>query len=114
MSEESLAAVKKMADLHCEMSPLILRLVKDALSTGEPIVRFMEYNYPNVGYHSITDQFMLGKEILVAPVITKGTRERAVIFPEGKWQDSNGQKYEGGSSYTIASPLGKLLYFSKL
>ena len=114
LSEESLAYVKEMADLHCNMSDYILSLVKNALSSGEPIVRFMEYNYPHKGYHGITDQFMLGEDVLVAPVITKGTRSRSVVFPDGKWKDAEGNLYDGECTVQVAAPLGKLLYYTKV
>ena len=113
LSKENLEKVRKMAELHRAMSEEILALVENARITGEPIVRFMEYNYPNQGYSMITDQFMLGENILVAPVLTKGTREREVVFPEGKWLSKDGDIFNGGRSYTLPSPLGKLLYFKK-
>ena len=113
LSKENLENVRKMAELHRAMSEEILALVENARITGEPIVRFMEYNYPNQGYSMITDQFMLGENILVAPVLTKGTREREVVFPEGKWLSKDGDIFNGGRSYTLPSPLGKLLFFKK-
>ncbi len=114
LSEEALAAVRRMAQLHLDKSEVILSLVKKARETGEPIVRFMEYNYPHCGYHLIDDQFMLGEDILVAPVITKGTRKRTVVFPAGSWRASDGAIFEGGCSYVMDSPVGKLLYFEKM
>ena len=114
LSKEALENVKRMAQLHCSMSDTILALVKKALETGEPIVRFMEYNYPHCGYHGIIDQFMLGESILVAPVITKGTRSRNVVFPSGKWRSQDGEIFDGECTREIESPLGKLLYFEKI
>ena len=114
LSKEALEMVKSMANLHCEFSETILALVKKTQESGEPIVRFMEYNYPNVGYHAITDQFMLGEDILVAPVITQGTRMRTVVFPQGEWVDGEGTVYPGGNSVEIPSPLGKLLYYKRV
>ena len=113
LSKESLEAVKRMAKLHSDKSDTILSLVKKALETGEPIVRFMEYNYPHCGYHSIVDQFMLGEDILVAPVITKQTYARTVVFPEGSWRAPDGRVFEGNRSYILDSPVGNLLYFEK-
>ena len=114
LSEKALAAVRSMAQLHLEKSEQILSLVRQAQSTGEPIVRFMEYNYPHRGYHLIRDQFMLGDSILVAPVITKGTRRRTVVFPCGAWRAPSGEVYEGDKAYTLDAPLDKLLYFEKV
>ena len=57
---------------------------------------------------------MLGEDILVAPVVTKGTFERRVVFPAGRWQDADGNQYEGGTSVVLASPLDKLLWFRRV
>ena len=58
--------------------------------------------------------FMLGESILVAPVITKGTRSRNVVFPSGKWRSQDGEIFDGECTREIESPLGKLLYFEKI
>ena len=44
----------------------------------------MEYSFPNKGYAKITSQFMLGDDILVAPVLVKGHTTKLVYVPEGK------------------------------
>lgn len=71
------------ARLHSSMSKEILALVESAEETGEPIIRCLEYNDPMQGYEEINDEFMLGEDILVAPVMEKGAEERTVVFPEG-------------------------------
>ena len=58
---------------------------------------------------------MLGEDILVAPVVTKGARERAVYFPRGRWQDEDGTIYAGdGRKKIIPAPLGKLPWFRRV
>ena len=101
------------AKLHASMANEIEKLVGEATVSGEPIIRCLEYNYPHCGYERITDQFMLGTDILVAPVITKGTTERSVCFPKGKWKDSDGNIYDGNTVQTLPAPLEKLLWFKK-
>ena len=111
------AANKIVADaaaLHREMSEEIIALVNDAEKTGEPILRNLEYVFPHKGYAAITDEFMLGKDVLVCPVITKGTRSKTVIFPEGTWQGSDGKIYKGASSQEINTPLDSLVWFRKI
>ena len=56
-----------------------------AKDTGEPIIRHMEYAFPHTGLASVKDQFMLGSDLLVAPVIEKGAAGRKVFVPVGKW-----------------------------
>ena len=73
----------------------------------------MEYEYPNMGYEKIYDQFMLGSDVLVAPVIVKGQFKRQVVLPKGKWKYLGEKEYEGGKIVTVDSPLEVLPYFIK-
>ncbi|MBQ7353833.1 MAG: glycoside hydrolase [Clostridia bacterium] len=101
------------AKLHKEFSPYILKLVKEASVSGEPIVRHMEYEYPNNGYERVLDQFMLGSEVLVAPVIKKGEYERNVKLPKGKWLYLGKTEYTGNCEVVVPAPIDTLPYFLK-
>ncbi len=108
---EHLAYVKAAHDLHIRFSDKISELVSNAHKTGEPILRNLEYNYPHSGYEKVTDEYMLGEEILVAPVITKGETVRTVLLPEGKWLGFDGKSYIGGRVYELDVSLADLPYF---
>jgi alpha-glucosidase (family GH31 glycosyl hydrolase) len=95
------------------MADELLALVRRAETEGEPILRSLEYADPHQGYERITDEFMLGEDILVAPVLTKGTFVRDVVFPEGSWVAEDGTVYAGRNTHRIPSPLGRLLYFRR-
>lgn len=114
LSKENLEIVKRAAKLHVKVSDEICGLIKNAQITGEPVVRNMEYEYPNRGYEKISDQFMVGHDILVAPVVKKGDVKKNVIFPEGRWVDENGKIYEGGNTITVDAPLNVLPWFRKI
>lgn len=73
--------------------------------TGEPIVRYMEYVFPHQGLAAVTDQFMLGEDVLVAPVLEKGARERRVVFPAGVWRGADGTRVTGPCERTVAAGL---------
>lgn len=113
VSEENMGYCLEAAKLHKRMSDEIIRLVEEAEVTGEPILRSLEYNDPHKGYAGIVDQFMLGEDILVAPVVTKGTFEREVAFPAGEWVDEEGNVYEGNTRAVLPSPIDKLLWFRR-
>ena len=113
LSKENMEICLEAARLHKRMSDEIIRLVEEAEKTGEPILRSLEYNDPHKGYAAIVDQFMLGEDILVAPVVTKGTFEREVVFPAGEWMDEEGNVYAGDTRVTLPSPLNKLLWFRR-
>ncbi|TNF44275.1 MAG: glycoside hydrolase [Bacteroidetes bacterium] len=113
LSKENQAICLNMAKLHEKMGPKILELAKHASKTGEPIVKPMAFAFPKSGFETIKDQFMLGDDILVAPVVEKGARSRTVVLPYGKWKSDEGEIIEGGKTIEINVPLKRLLYFTK-
>ena len=113
LSKENMGICRDMAKLHEQMGGEILSLAKTSSKTGEPIVRAMEYVYPDQGYAKIHDQFMLGDSILVAPVLEQDARVRSVIFPAGQWQGDDGATVTGPATIEIDVPLSRLPWFRK-
>ena len=92
------------------MTDEIIEMVTRAEETGEPILRCLEYNYPNCGYAHIKDEYMLEDRYLIAPVTEKGALERRVVIPKGEWLSDDGKVYTEGE-YTISAPIDRLIYF---
>jgi alpha-glucosidase (family GH31 glycosyl hydrolase) len=111
---ENLEICRRMADLHTEMGPEILALAREAAKTGEPIVRSLEYQYPHEGYADIDDQFLLGPDILVAPVIRRHALRRRVVFPPGRWENENGIMVDGPRALDVEAPLDLLPWFRRV
>jgi len=114
LSEENQAICLKMSKLHEEMGPHVLELARAASETGEPIVKPMEMAFPGNGFELIKDQFVLGDDIIVAPVTEKGARSRKVILPAGKWQAEDGTVFKGGKTIEISVPLERLPFLRKI
>jgi alpha-glucosidase len=102
-----------MAYLHVKMGDYILECAQQASQTGEPIVRHLEYMFPNQGFADCKDQFMLGEKFLVAPVLNS-ENQRTVILPKGKWRDEQGKVYTGGKKITVDAAMNRLPYFEKI
>ena len=114
LSQKSYKLVKKSILLHKKFGKYIYNLAKESAKTGEPIFRCMEYQFPNEGFEHINDQYMLGSEYMVAPVLKKGVAQRSVKFPKGKWCDEKGNIISNGNeTITLDAPIDKLLYFKK-
>lgn len=113
LSNENMDAIKKSVEIRMKYTPLIMELARASAKNGEPIMTNLEYYFPNQGFENIADQFMVGANLLVAPVITKGS-ERSVVLPKGQWIADDGKKYKGGKTYEIEVPLDRLLYFEKI
>lgn len=108
-----LDAVKKAVSLRAKFTPLIMQLAHHAATTGEPIMKSMEYEFPGQGFENNRDQFMLGSAVLVAPMLEKGRSFRNVSLPSGKWKTPEGKYLKGGKTYEFPVALDQLLYFEK-
>jgi len=109
-----LEASRKAVRIRQEHKDYILDLAKQSASTGEPVVRSMEYVFPHQGYEHINDQFLLGNQILVAPVLEKGALRRSVTLPRGTWKGFDGKQYLGPAKIFIAVPFDDLCYFENV
>ena len=74
----------------------------------------MEYVFPHQGYERVNDQFFMGDQILVAPVLEKGARSREVILPAGQWKAFDGKHYAGPGKFSLPVDYGDLCYFEKV
>ncbi len=113
LKPENLRLCLDAARLHEKLYPAIMKVVARSQVTGEPVVRALEYECPHRGLENVTDEFMLGSDILVAPVLEKGAAARDVLFPAGRWAAPDGSVYEGLSRQTLPAPLDTLLWFSR-
>jgi len=111
LDPEHFMAVQRAVEIREEYTELILDLAEKSASSGEPIVRSMEYVFPHQGYPSIDDQFMLGDHILVAPMLAPGEGTRTVMIPKGVWKDREGRKIRGPKKLEIAVSLDSIPIF---
>ena len=102
---------KKVVELRQRFAPRFVELARKSAKTGEPMMRNLEYNFPGMGYADIKDEFMMGDDLLVAPVMEKGAASRKVVLPPGKWMGDDGQVYDGPTTIDVATPLERLPYF---
>ena len=111
LNQQYLGICRDMARLHQKMGDHILALARTSSQTGEPMVRALEYAWPHQGYEQIKDQFLLGEDILVAPVVEKGKRSRTVVFPPGQWTGEDGTSVQGPCKQEIQVPIERLPWY---
>ena len=92
---------KKAIELKYQLFPYLYTCARDAYETGLPIMRAVVLEYPDdkETYH-LNNQFLFGKDIMVAPVVEKGASQVKIYLPEGEWIDfSNGTSLYQGKTW---------------
>lgn len=113
--EQTLAHWRKAADLHLAAAPLIMRLWEEAQVTGLPPTRGLWLHFPDdARARSEDQQWMLGPDVIVAPVVTPKAVTRDVYLPKGCWKHvDTGREFKGPADVTVPAPLDSLPYFFK-
>ncbi len=93
---------KKYSELRYQLMPYTYTLAWEARETGLPLMRAMWLHYADdIRARSIGTQFLWGRDMLIAPVFTKGAASRDVYLPKGDWYDWwTNQKEAGGRTVT--------------
>lgn len=109
-NEETLAHFARMGKVYAAWEFYRQELVAEAAATGLPVVRHPFIHYPDdpAVYEISYQQFMVGEELMVAPVLDEGERDVDVYLPHGRWVHLwSGRAYNGGQTVTVAAPPGQ-------
>jgi alpha-glucosidase (family GH31 glycosyl hydrolase) len=89
---------KKYLELRYQMIPYLYSAVKETCETGMPVVRALWLHYPGDDRAVARgDQYLYGRDLLVAPVVEKGAVSRTLYLPQGTWFDFwTHERVEGG------------------
>jgi alpha-glucosidase (family GH31 glycosyl hydrolase) len=93
---------RKYLELRYRMLPYLYSVVRDGTATGLPVMRALWLHYPDDAKAvACGDQYLWGRDVLVAPVIEKGATSRNVYLPRGGWHDFwTGERIDGGREIT--------------
>ncbi len=111
--------VKRAIELRYRLIPYMWSLFERASHHHEPILRPTFYDFPeDAQCLQDCDEFMLGRELLVAPVVEAGATTRRLYLPalggRGRWFDfETGQAYASGQWHEVAAPLERLPLFAR-
>lgn len=104
-------------ELRYQFLPYLYTLLLQHERTGQPVMRPLWYEYPgDKQAYLINDEFLLGGDLLVAPVVREGMRTRGIYLPEGaEWLDWwTGEKIESGKIHYLQTPLDRLPIFARV
>ena len=101
---------KKYIELRYQWMPMIYTLFEESARTGAPILRPLVWEFPHdTKTYQISDQWLLGSSIMVAPIDRPNTEHRIVYLPEGTWYDYwTGEAIQGGKYIMVHAPLDTL------
>lgn len=90
---------RKYLELRYRLLPYNYTLARQACDTGLPLMRALWLHYPDdLQAVQLGDEYLWGRDLLVAPVIKKGATVRRVYLPSGVWHDWwTGQRVQGPS-----------------
>lgn len=103
--EDAIEAYRLLTGLRAKIRPTLESLGQEAADTGMPIMRPMFFVTGRHDGPVVPDQYMLGNDMLVAPVMHEGATGRIVRFPEGRWRHAlSTMVFEGPGEYSV--PIG--------
>lgn len=116
--DKAVEVVRDYARLRYKLMPYLKKCAEEAYRSGVPLMRHLHLEYPEdqVTEH-VDDQYLLGPDLLVAPIFEEGATERTVYLPAGRWQlvDAVLQPLEsvmeGERSYNVSAPLERIPLF---
>ncbi|MEH0154919.1 alpha-glucosidase [Limibacter armeniacum] len=117
-NKKTIAHFANFARLYASLAPYREKLMQEAANKGLPVVRHPFIHYPNdENVYSITnEQFMLGDEIMVAPVLNEADSTVNIYLPKGDWVhlwSSKDYEIKKGTRITVDAPIGKPGVFIK-
>jgi alpha-D-xyloside xylohydrolase len=97
-----------------KLLPYLLEEARHCSNTGRPMLAPIFYDaYSDRRAYAVSDQFMLGRHMMAAPVLWEGMSEREVYFPDGEWRDYwTGELIRGGQTRVISCGLSDIPVFT--
>ncbi len=111
--DEAFAIFKKYDSLRYRLFPYLYHASYQSHKTGMPMMRALVLQYQDdENVYSISDQYMLGNDLMVCPVTTKGAVTRTVYLPKGEWFNYwTGEKWTGKKYIHVLTPLDEVPIF---
>ena len=111
--EELLSQLSKTSRIHAYLSGYIKECVDETVDSAVPVMRPLFYHYDEEKAYVEKTEYLLGRDLLVAPILKEGATSRSVYLPEDEWTAVfSGKDYKGGT-YELESKIGEPLVFAR-
>lgn len=111
---EFLDEIRYWHKLHERLRPYLWRTAQICVKESKPIMRPLVYEWPeDANVLCCQDEYLLGDDLLIAPLLKENVHSRRVYLPSGTWTNFfSGEVYEGGQQILVDSG-DKLPVFSR-
>lgn len=105
--------IRQCIKLRYSWLPHWNNLFWECCQTGTPLMRPLFFHYPaDPHVVNLNDEFLLGSDVLVAPIMQPGLTHRSVYLPAGIWYNYfTGEKYSGNRHILAEGLPGKVPLF---
>ncbi|WP_294148446.1 alpha-glucosidase [uncultured Clostridium sp.] len=112
--EDCMNRLARLVDIYTMMAPYIKMLVAENAKTGIPVQRpLFLHNEEDEACYDIQYEYMLGRDVLAAPVYLAERIQWEVYLPKGEWIHLwTGDEY-GKGSHTVPATLGDTPVFCR-
>ena len=105
----------RFAKLRKRLQPYLVREAAHCASAGRPMMAHLCLDFPEEeNARACGDQYMLGRDLLVCPVLREGRTGRRIWLPEGKWKHLfTGKEYAGNRFLRLSCPLDEMIVLER-
>ena len=107
--------VRTAIKLRYRLLPYLYACFLEASESGAPVQRPLVFDHQHdATVRDIDDQYLLGHDLLIAPVVGPGVTSRQVYLPAGDWYDWHTGEFVGGTRFLIATtPLDRIPIYAR-
>lgn len=107
--EETIAFFSRFSRIHTSLSEYMISLAQENSQRGIPVMRPLFFHSPKDEKAAVAmNQYMLGYDVVVAPVVEEGAVTRRLYLPWGDWLHLwSAEEYPGEQDITVRAPLGQ-------
>ena len=107
--------IREALELRYRLLPYLYAAFVGAAETGAPVQRPLVFDFQHdPAVRSLDDQYLLGPDLLVAPVTGAGRTARQVYLPEGDWYDWHTGELAGGRRWIVApTPMDRIPLYAR-
>ena len=106
---------RALTKLRMRLMDYIYEEAAHCAQSSRPLMAHLIVDFPrDANVWDIEDEYLFGRSLLAAPVLTRGARERRVYLPAGRWQELfSGAWHAGGQWIVCPCEAGGALIFAK-